>query len=265
MKSSDYRKLARENLKGRWQNPVLMALVYVGFFFAVGFVEGMLGLGNNSLANIINTVIQVPILYGFVFAYLKFYKSENVDVFDFISIGFSNFKRSWAIALQTFVKLLIPFAAYFVSLIITIVGFSFALAFGSVFSLVLGVLGGCFALASMVWLVMQSYYYKLANKIAIENPEMSSKDVVEKSKELMMGKRGSLFVLELSFIGWAFLCIFTLGIGMLWLIPYMEFSQIAFYKALTGDESKKPEKKEEKKSEDNPIENKTEEKEETAE
>ena len=35
---------------------------------------------------------------------------------------------------------------------------------------------------------------------------MSAKEVVEKSAELMVGHRGDLFVLVLSFLGWAILC-----------------------------------------------------------
>ena len=51
----------------------------------------------------------------------------------------------------------------------------------------------------------------------------------------MKGKVWSLFCLNLSFIGWAILATFTLGIGMLWLAPYMKLSEINFYRNLTGE------------------------------
>lgn len=68
--------------------------------------------------------------------------------------------------------------------------------------------------------------------IAAENPEMSSKEVVQKSREIMTNNRAKLFFLELSFIGWAFLAGLTFGIGLLWLAPYMQVARISFYKYL---------------------------------
>lgn len=41
-----------------------------------------------------------------------------------------------------------------------------------------------------------------------------------------------LFLLDLSFIGWAILCIFTFGIGLLFLKPYMQVAHAAFYEDL---------------------------------
>jgi uncharacterized membrane protein len=45
-----------------------------------------------------------------------------------------------------------------------------------------------------------------------------------------------LFLLSLSFIGWALLCILTLGIGFLWLIPYINVSVAKFYQDIKGEE-----------------------------
>ena len=53
----------------------------------------------------------------------------------------------------------------------------------------------------------------------------------------MIGNRAKLFWLELSFIGWAILVAITLGIGYLWLIPYIQFATIAFYKFVSSNNS----------------------------
>ena len=45
----------------------------------------------------------------------------------------------------------------------------------------------------------------------------------------MTNNRAKLFGLQLSFIGWALLGIFTFFIGYLWLIPYITFATIVFY------------------------------------
>ncbi|MBP1722034.1 MAG: hypothetical protein H6Q45_646, partial [Deltaproteobacteria bacterium] len=38
----------------------------------------------------------------------------------------------------------------------------------------------------------------------------------------------------LSFLGWAVCCIFTFGIGFLWLIPYINLSMVHFYEKMTA-------------------------------
>ena len=52
---------------------------------------------------------------------------------------------------------------------------------------------------------------------------------------MMDGHKMDLFLLDLSFIGWAFLCIFTCGIGFLWLVPYVQTSHAIFYKELKAE------------------------------
>jgi uncharacterized membrane protein len=51
-----------------------------------------------------------------------------------------------------------------------------------------------------------------------------------RSKELMHGNKWRLYCLHLSFIGWALLSLLTLGIGVLWLVPYQQASVAAFYR-----------------------------------
>lgn len=48
----------------------------------------------------------------------------------------------------------------------------------------------------------------------------------------MDGHKWRLFCLHLSFIGWWLLCTLTLGIGTLWLAPYIQNSTAAFYEDL---------------------------------
>ena len=53
---------------------------------------------------------------------------------------------------------------------------------------------------------------------------------------MMNGNKWRLFCLHWSFIGWDILCIFTLGIGNLWLIPYKQAATAAFYREVSGTE-----------------------------
>jgi uncharacterized membrane protein len=73
------------------------------------------------------------------------------------------------------------------------------------------------------------YAYALTPYILIDNPELSANQAIDLSQKMMKGHKFDMFILHLSFIGWIFLSIFTFGIGLLWLLPYMMTAQAAFY------------------------------------
>ena len=68
--------------------------------------------------------------------------------------------------------------------------------------------------------------------------EPAPTEAISKSKELMNGHKWELFVLELSFIGWYLLGFVTLGIGLLWVVPYYNAVHADYYRALAGDQFK---------------------------
>jgi len=65
--------------------------------------------------------------------------------------------------------------------------------------------------------------------ILVDNPELSPNEARLKSIEIMRGHKWKYFGLQLSFIGWFLLCILSLGVGFIWLMPYVRTSYAAFY------------------------------------
>ena len=82
--------------------------------------------------------------------------------------------------------------------------------------------------------IIATYRYAMMPFLMAEFPDLGALDAMRESKRLMQGNKWRLFCLELSFLGWSFLCMFTLGIGMLWLLPYMASARTAFYLEVTG-------------------------------
>ena len=82
--------------------------------------------------------------------------------------------------------------------------------------------------------IIAIYRYAMMPYLMAEFQDLGALDAMRESKRLMQGNKWRLFCLELSFLGWAFLCMFTLGIGMLWLLPYMASARTAFYLEVTG-------------------------------
>ena len=77
--------------------------------------------------------------------------------------------------------------------------------------------------------IIAAIAYSQTFYILAENDAISSMDALKKSKEMMDGYKWKYFCLGLRFIGWALLCILTLGIGFLWLSPYIQISYAKFY------------------------------------
>ena len=82
------------------------------------------------------------------------------------------------------------------------------------------------------------YAYALTPYILIDNPELSANQAINLSQKMMKGHKFDMFILHLSFIGWIFLSIFTFGIGLLWLLPYMMTAQAAFYQEVKKEYNK---------------------------
>lgn len=77
--------------------------------------------------------------------------------------------------------------------------------------------------------IIAALSYSMSFYILYDNPQMTSMEALRASKEMMRGYKGKLFLLYLSFIGWALLCVLTLGIGYLWLAPYIQTATANFY------------------------------------
>ena len=86
--------------------------------------------------------------------------------------------------------------------------------------------------------IMAMYSYRLATYIMLDNPGMSCFQCVALSREVMRGHRWELFVLEMSFFGWVFLCAILPLIGLLlavWVNAYMQVTDAGYYEKRITD------------------------------
>ena len=79
---------------------------------------------------------------------------------------------------------------------------------------------------------IKAYSYAMTPYILKDNPEMKNNAAIEESMRMMDGHKLELFLLDLSFIGWAILSLLTCCIGFLWLTPYMNMARVNFYEDL---------------------------------
>lgn len=238
MRSSDLRKSAREALNGKWGKAALITLVYTIITFVISFVLNLIPF----VGSIALFVISVPLSYGILVSFMKLKRNEEVTYIDFLSFGFSSFGKVWTVFGNMVLKLIIPVVLIVVFIMLMTfsgigagVGIAFKSASATTSFAGLALVGSIGYIASLIYLVVKSYYYSLSYYILYDNSDKTGKEIVEQSEQLMNGNRWKFFWLGLTFIGWAILAGFTFGIGMLWLMPYIMVTFVCFYESLAGN------------------------------
>ena len=84
--------------------------------------------------------------------------------------------------------------------------------------------------------IIATYRYRMAKFLLLDHPEMDVTDCIRVSKQMMKGHKWELFVLDLSFIGWAILAALPyVGYAVsIWTIPYINTTYVLYYMALAG-------------------------------
>lgn len=81
--------------------------------------------------------------------------------------------------------------------------------------------------------IVKSYEYQMIPYLLAEHPQMPREQAFAESKRMMDGQKWNAFVLDLSFLGWMILSVFTFGIlNIFYVQPYLDASHAALYEAL---------------------------------
>lgn len=80
--------------------------------------------------------------------------------------------------------------------------------------------------------IIKQYSYSMAFYILADNPELTAREALSKSKEMMNGHKWDLFVLQISFFWWYLLSGITLGIASIYVVPYISETTANFYNSI---------------------------------
>ncbi len=80
--------------------------------------------------------------------------------------------------------------------------------------------------------IIKGYAYSMVPYILADNPNIGYKRAIEISNGMTDGEKGKMFVLDLSFIGWYLLGALALGIGVLFVNPYVNATGAELYLVL---------------------------------
>ena len=77
--------------------------------------------------------------------------------------------------------------------------------------------------------------FRLTYYILADEPETSSMEALKKSRELMKGNFVRFVLLQVSFLPWIILSAVAMYIPMLYVLPYMELTNVALYRDIRGE------------------------------
>ena len=80
--------------------------------------------------------------------------------------------------------------------------------------------------------IIKTYQYSMVPYILAENPGIEPKRALELSKEMTSGEKFNIFLLELSFFGWYLLSVITCGIGIFFVMPYLNATFAELYQVM---------------------------------
>ncbi len=114
-------------------------------------------------------------------------------------------------------------------------GFAFSNGYGNVVKTMFlkGLFTSLWTLLFIVPGIIKGYEYRMIPYILAENPGIDYRDAFAASKQMMDGNKWNAFVLDLSFLGWNFLSVFTCGILSIFYVgPYVFMTNAELYVAL---------------------------------
>src|SRR6056297_330815 len=77
--------------------------------------------------------------------------------------------------------------------------------------------------------INKKYAYRMVPYILADNPNIGHSRAIDLSKQMTMGEKFDIFVLDLSFLGWILLGALALGIGVLFVQPYYDATNAELY------------------------------------
>ena len=231
MLAQDFRKVARDSLRGRWAMAVITGLVamilgavifqnYRGLIKSIinDWSDGRWTVSFSWLPWIFRSVIELWLAFiGLIFGILTIVRFVIGGA---TTLGYAAFNLDLVDGVDTSAS--VVFTQYY------------RLGAGFCMQLLRGIYVFLWTLLFVIPGIMASYSYAMTPYILLENPGMGANEAIARSKALMRGNRMRLFCLQFSFVGWYILSMFTLGIGLIWLRPYVEAAQAAFYREITG-------------------------------
>ena len=201
MKIKEIKEQAKIGLKGNFFKAIIITIFYTIINILVQMLiknlsDAFSGLNLNGLFTIISIIINLAILpfsYGVIVSLVEIFKGKKISYTDFINISLLNYTKIIKLFIGIFFRVL-PYVAIF-SVCLFLFLFDFKNPAINLFNLIIFII-------SFIVLFIKSLNYALALFVYYDNPKLSCKEILNKSKSIINKNKFKYLLLLLSFILW---------------------------------------------------------------
>jgi len=205
--NTEYRRLGRELTKGNILNLFLISLVFsailgtvsgIGLTFAPMYGPNfeLIDAGNPAvyqLFNLIGVLLSGYVVFGVTKTYIGVTKKQQPIIETALLAGVKD--QPLKAPLLSFIQ---------------------------------NILLGLWTLLFIIPGIVKGYSYAMSSFLLVQEPTLSSIDAITKSRKLMDGNKGKIFMLDLGYLGWYVLSLFTFGILFAWVVPWHQTARTLF-------------------------------------
>lgn len=197
MNRVELKEWSKEKIKDKlwdiWKGILIALAVVLVLSLGLAIIQTIFGEKSTITAviSIVVEIISIPISIGLLAYTMKFVRKEELDN-----------------------NLIFDFFGDVVKIAATIILMGLIVALGCV----------CFIVPG----IYLAFSYMLVPYLLAERKDLTMTETLRLSRKMMNGHKLDYFILGLSFIGWALLTPFTLGILLVWLYPYMMVANTKF-------------------------------------
>ena len=195
MENNQIMKEAQESLKGKWGISIAACLIAGVITIMITILGGYL-INEDWGGNLLSLFVTPPIGVGLALFFLNIHSGNKLE----IKTIFNPFKDVW----------LNSVLAYFMMIVIILIGFLLFFIPG----------------------VIATLMFSQVLYIIAEDNKIDPYNALVKSKKMMEGNKWKLFKIWLIILLLAIVCILTLGIGFIWLVPYQNAVYAKFYNVI---------------------------------
>lgn len=230
--SAELKGLAREQLKGRYGVPIGAWIITMLISFMASIITSLF-VNQNSiqsmiiyyLISFIISLLTAVLSMGLIKFFMNFCRNQKYEISN-IFWGFTNHPDKAIVA--TLLLSLIMVAIVMPSVILFAV-------YAVLQSVLLFVIALIATIVGLILLIIVSLSYSLVYYVLADEIDISAIEALRTSRKLMIGHKGRLFYLRISFIGWYLLSIFSCFIALLWIEPYVMCATTYFYMDIKGE------------------------------
>ncbi len=221
-----YKQFAKKQLAKRWGIPILITVI-------VFIIDGLLNadrIAYPQLANNFYDLLNNNISYDDFINYLALGSPLRTDMLFWMEILFSLISGIFSVAcINVYLKMShspekVKFSSFLQGF-----NFWFKAAFATFWDFLWTFL---WSLLFIIPGIVKSIAYSQMYYLIVEYPKLSVTKAMRISILITKGHKADLFVMYLSFIGWAILAAIPFGLGFIFLSPYQNMTFVNAYHAL---------------------------------